>query len=183
VTAGPTAGTPPRPPVGLIYAVTVTGILSTTLILPAIPDILEAFDQPDGRAGVLVAAGSVAGIVMAPLIGGLADRFGRRRVLVPCLVVFGVAGGLGGLAPTFWFLVLARFVQGIGSAGLINLAVVIIGDHWSGNERAGAIGRNVAVLTVSLAVLPAVGGLLTELGTWRLAFAPNLIATGHTDRG
>ena len=176
VTAGTAAGAPHRPPVLLIYAVTVTGILSTTLILPVIPDILDAFDQPDQRSGLLVAAGSVAGIVMAPLIGGLADRYGRRRVLVPCLVVFGVAGGLGGLAPSFWFLVVARFVQGIGSAGLINLAVVIIGDHWEGEERAGAIGRNASVLTVSLALLPALGGALAEIGTWRLAFAPYLLA-------
>lgn len=172
-TAGTQAG---RPPVSLIYAVTVTGILSTTLILPAIPDILDAFDQPDSRAGVLVAAGSLPGIVVAPLIGGLADRYGRRRVLVPCLVVFGVAGGLGGLAPTFEFLVLARLVQGIGGAGLINLAVVIIGDHWTGEDRARTIGRNAAVLTVSLAVLPGIGGLLTEIGTWRLAFAPYLLS-------
>jgi MFS family permease len=172
-TAGPQVA---RPPVTLLYAITVTGILSTTLILPAIPDILDAFDQPDGRAGILVAAGSLPGIVVAPLIGGLADRFGRRQVLVPCLVVFGLAGGLAGLAPTFWLLIGARLVQGLGSAGLINLAVVSIGDHWDGEARARAIGRNAAVLTVSLAVLPGIGGLLTEIGSWRLAFAPYLLA-------
>ena len=63
-------------------------------------------------------------------------------------------------------------LQGIGSAGLINLAVVIIGDHWTGLERARLVGQNAAVLTVSLAVFPPVGGLLTELGGWRLSFAP-----------
>lgn len=174
---GATAGTQAeRPPITLIYAVTVTGILSNTLIIPAVPDILDAFNQPDSRAGVLVASGSLPGIVVAPVIGGLADRFGRRQVLVPCLVLFGVAGGLGGLAPSFSFLLGARLVQGIGSAGLINLAVVIIGDHWTGEARARAIGRNAAVLTVSLAVLPGLGGLLTEIGTWRLAFAPYLLA-------
>ena len=175
--AGPVAGAQPgRPPVLLVYAVTVTGILSTTLILPAIPDILGAFDQPDSRAGLLVASASLPGVVVAPVIGGLADRFGRRRVLVPCLALFGVAGGLGGLAPSFELLLTARLLQGVGAAGLINLAVVIIGDHWAGEARARAIGRNAAVLTVSLAVLPGVGGLLTEIGTWRLAFAPYLLA-------
>ncbi|MEL7207454.1 MAG: MFS transporter, partial [Actinomycetota bacterium] len=164
-----------RPPLLLVYAVTVTGIMSNTLILPAIPDILDDFGQPDGSAGVLVASGSLAGILVAPVIGGLADRFGRRRALVPCLVLFSAAGALGGLAPGFWVLVGARFVQGIGSAGLINLSVVIIGDHWDGEARARAIGRNSAVLTVSLAVLPALGGLLTELGTWRYAFGPYLL--------
>ena len=54
---------PGPPPLVLIYSVTVTGILNNTLIGPAIPDILAAFDQPDSRAGVLVASGALPGIV------------------------------------------------------------------------------------------------------------------------
>jgi MFS family permease len=67
-------------------------------------------------------------------------------------------------------------VQGIGSAGLVNLAVVIIGDHWTGNERAKLIGRNAATLTVSLAVFPLLGGVLTQAGGWRMSFAPYPLA-------
>ena len=119
-----------------------------------------------------MAAGTLPGIVMAPVIGVLADRFGRRAVLVPCLVGFGVFGLLSALAPTFEMLLVLRLLQGVGSAGLINLAVVIIGDHWDGVERARLVGQNAAVLTVSLAVFPPLGGLLTELGGWRLSFAP-----------
>jgi ACDE family multidrug resistance protein len=160
------------PPLPLIFSITVTGILANTLVGPAIPDILDAFDQPDSRAGLFVAAGTLPGIVMAPVIGVLADRFGRRAVLVPCLVAFGVFGLLSALAPTFPALLALRLCQGIGSAGLINLAVVLIGDHWTGNERARIVGQNAAILTVSLAIFPPVGGLLTELGGWRLSFAP-----------
>ncbi len=167
---------PGPPPLVLIYSVTVTGILNNTLIGPAIPDILAAFDQPDSRAGVLVASGALPGIVVAPIIGVLADRFGRRQVLTPCLVVFGVGGGLAALAPSFALLLLFRLLQGVGGAGLINLAVVIIGDHWTGTERAKLVGRNAATLTISLAIFPAVGGLLTELGSWRWSFAPYPLA-------
>lgn len=165
-----------RPPLALIFSVTVSGILANTLILAPLPDILEEFDVGDAAAGVLVAAGTVPGIVMAPVIGLLADRYGRRAVLVPCLAVFGAAGLLSAAAPSFELLLLARLAQGFGSAGLINLAVVLIGDHWTGIERTRLIGRNAAVLTVSLVVLPAVGGLLAQLGGWRLALAPMAIA-------
>ena len=79
---------------------------------------------------------------------------------------------LSALAPTFPSLLALRLCQGIGSAGLINLAVVLIGDHWTGNERARIVGQNAAILTISLAIFPPVGGLLTELGGWRLSFAP-----------
>jgi ACDE family multidrug resistance protein len=165
-----TTGKPP--PLPLIFSITITGILSNTLVGPAIPDILEAFDQPDARAGFFVAAGTLPGIVMAPVIGVLADRFGRRAVLVPCLASFGIFGLLSALAPTFPALLALRLCQGIGSAGLINLAVVLIGDHWTGLERARLVGQNAAILTLSLAVFPPLGGALTELGGWRLSFAP-----------
>jgi len=160
------------PPLPLIFSITITGILANTLIGPAIPDILDAFDQPSSRAGLFVAAGTLPGIVMAPVIGVLADRYGRRAVLVPCLVAFGVFGLLSALAPTFQALLLLRLCQGIGSAGLINLAVVLIGDFWTGNERARIVGQNAAILTISLALFPPIGGLLTELGGWRLSFLP-----------
>lgn len=156
----------------MIFAVTVTGILSNTLVNAPLPDILEAFDRPDGDAGMFVAAAAVPGIAAALGIGLLADRFGRRAVLVPCLAGFGVAGLAGAAAPSFEVLLALRFAQGIGAAGLINLAVVLIGDTWEGTERARNLGYNAAVLTASLAVAPALGGVLAEVGGWRASFLP-----------
>jgi len=160
----------------LILAITGTGIMGNTLLAPAIPDILDEFGVRDSGAGLLIAATSFPGIFMAPVMGVLADRFGRRRVLVPCLATFGVFGTAAALAPTFAFLIAARFGMGIGAAGLINLAVVLIGDHWGPADRTRLIGRNAAFLTVCLAVMPPIGGVLTDLGTWRLALAPYALA-------
>jgi MFS transporter, ACDE family, multidrug resistance protein len=140
------------------------------LIAPGLPDILDAFDAPRGLAGVILASATFPGIVLAPMVGFLADRYGRREVLVPCLTVFAVAGGMAAFAPSLWVLVVLRLIQGAGSAGLINLATVLIGDHWDGPERARVIGRNAAVLTVSVAVFPALGGGLTDLGGWQAPF-------------
>lgn len=162
---------PRRPPLAFIFTVTLTGILNNTLVTPAIPDILADLGAEPAHSGYLVAAGSVAGIVVAPLAGFLADRFGRRIVLVTCLTIFGVFGIGVALAPTFGLLLAAKAAQGIGSAGLINLAVVIIGDHWSGDARTHMVGRNAAVLTVGLAVMPLVSGLITEAAGWRVTFS------------
>jgi MFS family permease len=156
----------------LIFAITVTGIMANTMIAPAIPDILTSLGVAQSRAGFLLAAATLPGVVVAPVIGLLADRYGRREVLVPCLAVFGLAGGLSSFAPTFSVLIGLRLIQGVGSAGLINLAVVVIADHWHGADRARIIGQNSAVLTVSLAVLPPLGGTLTDLVGWRASFAP-----------
>src|SRR5690554_781086 len=116
----------------LIASITITGILANTLIYPAIPDILEDLGIDDGAAGILVAAASIPGIVIAPLVGVLADRYGRKRILVPCLVIFGLCGAMAAFAPSFTWLLIARFGQGFGSAGLINLATILISDAWGG---------------------------------------------------
>ncbi len=160
---------PVRPPLAFIFSITVAGILANTTLTPALPDVLDAFDRPDSSAGLLVAAGPAPGIVLAPTIGILADRLGRRRVLLPCLLVFATGSLLVACAPTFGLLLVARLAQGFGSAGLINLAVVLIGDHWSGEERTRLIGRNSAVLTFCLAVFPSIAGFITELLSWRFA--------------
>lgn len=156
----------------LIFAVTLTGILGNSLIAPAVPDILDDFGVGDAGAGVLVAATSMPGIFLAPIIGLLADRYGRRRVLVPCLATFGVSGLLTALAPTFELLIVARVGLGVGGAGLINLAIVLIGDHWEGADRTRLIGRNSVVLTIGLALIPPLGGTLTDAFSWRVAVLP-----------
>ncbi len=160
----------------LILAITGTSIMGNTLLAPVIPDILDDFGVADSGAGLLIAATSFPGIFMAPVIGVLADRLGRRRVLVPCLATFGLFGTAAALAPSFEFLIAARLGMGVGAAGLINLAVVLIGDHWGPVDRTRLIGRNAAFLTVCLAIMPPVGGLLAEVGSWRLALAPYSLA-------
>jgi len=157
-------------------SVTLTGILANTLVSPVLPEIEEAFDASPAQLGAVVTLASLPGIVLAPVIGLLADRFGRRNTLLPCLALFGAGGIAAMAAPTLGFLLVARFVQGAGGAGLVNLAVVILGDTFDGAARARAIGRNAAVLTSGLAILPLIGGSLSAVGGWRLAFAPYALA-------
>lgn len=159
------------PPLILIFTITATGLLANSLITPAVPDIVEDLGASQGSwNGILVAAGAVPGILVAPAVGVLADRYGRRPVLLACLTVFGVFGTLGALAPSLIVLAGLRVLQGAGGAGLVNLAVVVISDNWSGVERARLIGINAAVLTASVAVFPAVGGAIADALGWRWIF-------------
>ena len=165
-----------RPQPLLIWAITLSGITANTLVAPVLPDIVTAFHQPEESAGLIAAAASIPGVFTAPVIGVLADRLGRRNVVVPCLVIFGLSSILSVAAPSYGVLIAARLMMGFGSAGLINLAVVLIGDHWTGQERVRQVGRNAAVLTAGLALLPPLAGVLAMLGTWRLSQAPSILA-------
>lgn len=165
-----------RPPFGLILSITITGIVGSTIVSPVTPDIVAELGGGDRAIGFLVAAVAAPGILLAPIIGVLADRYGRREVVVPCLAIFGIAGGLAAFAPSLGVLIGLRLFQGIGSAGLINLAVTIIGDHWEGVERAKKIGQNAAVLTSAILFAPPLGGLLGTIFSWRAAFVPLWLA-------
>jgi len=150
--------------------------MANTVIGPAIPDILEHFGQPDSATGWLVAAGPAPAVLTAPFIGVLADRFGRRAVLVPALVLFGTGALIAATAGSFGVLLVGRVVQGIGSGAPVGMVITIIGDHWEGETRGRYIAYNAAVLTIAIAVLPPLGGGLAALGGWRWSFAPQMAA-------
>lgn len=175
-----------RPAQPLLFAITATGIMGNTLITPSLPEILAGVGASPVQAGLVIGAGTLPGILLAPVIGLLADRYGRREVLVPCLVLFALAGGLAATSPSLAWLLAWRFLQGAGSAGLINLVVVLIGDFWDGPSRAAMIGRNSAVLTAGIALLPLMGGALTELVGWQgpfLVYPLGLLTAGVVTRG
>jgi len=161
-----------RPPIaGVIFAVSAVGITVNTLVSPLLPEIIADFGVSSAFAGVLVAAGSLPGVVLAPVAGLLADRYGRRTVLVPALMIFGLAGLGVASAPNAVVFVAMRLLQGCGAAGLINLAVVMIGDWWEETDRARMIGRNGAVLTTCLATFPVVSGWAGGAFGWRVPLA------------
>lgn len=162
----------PRPiPVPVMLSVTAAGMTTTAMISPVVPDVLTAYGQDPARAGLVVAAATLPAIVASPFVGVLADRYGRLRVLRPCLAMFGLAGTASALAPGFeWFLAM-RFLQGFPTAGLIVLAIVLISDQTQGRERLVLLGRNAAVLTGSLAVFPMIGGAVAAAAGWRATFA------------
>lgn len=159
-----------RPPSWILFTISVVGVTLITPIAPVIPDILRALDAPESAAGLILGAATLPGILLAPVIGVLADRWGRRRVLLPCLVLFAVAGSASALSTSVAMLAAIRFIQGIGAAGLINLVIVLIGDHWDGSDRVRMLGRNSAALTAGIAALPTMGGALADWLGWRGPF-------------
>ena len=154
----------------VVFATTVAAIMTNTVVVAALPDITDHFEMSGALSGLPVAAAALPGIFLALAVGVLADRFGRRPVLVTCLLLFGGFGTACAAAPSFWVLLALRVGQGIGTAGLMNLAIVLIGDRWSGRERVRRISWNAAVLTLGIAILPVIGGWLAEVGSWRTPF-------------
>ncbi|MCC5476108.1 MFS transporter [Streptomyces barringtoniae] len=117
-------------------------------------------------------------LVLASLLmlaGSTADRIGRKRVFMAGLVVFSVGSLLCSLAPNLSLLVVFRMVQAVGGSMLNPVAMSIITNTFTdARERARAIGVWGAVVGISMAAGPLVGGLLVQSVSWRSIFWINL---------
>lgn len=155
----------------IIFMISICGVAGATIVPPAIPTIATHFQIAKSTAALLLTANPLPGIILAPVAGVLADRLGRKQILIPCVVIFGMAGGLGALAPSFYSLMAFRLLQGVGSAGMINLAVVMIGDLFDDeHHRTRIMGYNAGFLTLGTTSFPLIGGLLAGID-WRWVFA------------
>ncbi len=150
-------------------------VLGVPTITPAFPQIARSLDLSSPAVANLVTVFTLPGIFVLPGLGVLADRWGRERILVASLIVFGLAGGACSLTRDFDTLLVLRFVQGIAAAALSVLYITLIGDLYSGQERAAAMGYNASVLSVGSASYPVLGGALATLG-WYYPFALALLA-------
>ncbi len=159
----------------LLFCVTLTVVMGVSSIAPAFPDIMDALDLSATQVAWLVTAFTLPGVFLAPVLGILADRHGRKRVLVPSLVAFGVFGSLCALADSFALLVGLRFLQGVGAAALGALNVTILSDLYAGNERITAMGYNAGVLSFGTTLFPLLGGGLATLG-WHWPFVLPVLA-------
>jgi MFS transporter, DHA1 family, tetracycline resistance protein len=138
------------------------------LIMPVLPKLIEDVGHVDIAhaaviGGWMFAAFSLAQFVFAPLMGNLADRFGRRPLLLLAIFGLGMDFILMALAPTLEWLFAGRIIAGIcGSSWII--ASAYIADVTAPDDRAKAYGLMGAAFGVGFVIGPAIGGLLGELG-------------------
>ena len=153
----------------VVFAVTLMVVMGVSSVAPAFPRIKEALGLTTIQVGWLVTIFTLPGVFLTPVFGVAADRWGRKAVLVPALVVFAVFGTACGFAQSFGTLLTLRFLQGVGAAPLGVLNATLIGDLYQGRERTTAMGLNAGVLSLGTTVYPALGGALATLG-WHYPF-------------
>jgi MFS family permease len=165
------------PNLNIIFGVTLLAVLGVSSIAPVFPTIARELDVAPEAVGLLITVFTLPGIILTPVFGILADRFGRKQVLVPALILFSLAGSSCSLARDFEVLLLLRFFQGVGAASLGSLNATLIGDLFAGRERTEAMGYNASVLSIGTAVYPSLGGALAALG-WYVPFALPIVGLG-----
>jgi MFS family permease len=154
----------------IALASTLAGVLGVTLVSPLLPAIAEQVGVGDEGASLVITAYTLPGIVLAPVAGALADRYGRRPVLSGSLTLYALCG-LGVIGVTsFDAILLLRAGQGVAASGVFSLSVTLLGDAFDGVERTAALGANAAAISIGAAVYPLLGGALGAR-SWQTPFA------------
>jgi DHA1 family bicyclomycin/chloramphenicol resistance-like MFS transporter len=161
----------PRKTLVLLGAVAALGSLSTQLLVPALPTIADELAIGAGPAQLVIGVFLLGLGVGQLLVGPISDRVDRRRLLICGLALFAAGSLAAGLARSFEFLLLARLLQALGgSVGLVTARVML--NAMVPPERAVAAQASLmAIVLVSPALAPVLGGLLTEWLGWRAIMA------------
>ncbi|TPN17530.1 MFS transporter [Mesorhizobium sp. B2-1-3] len=143
-------------------------ISSVPVILPKLETVLGA-DFKDLQW--IMNAYTIACTTVLMATGTLADRLGRKRVMVGTTVAFGLASLLCGLATSASLLIIARFLQGLAGGAMFTCSVAVLSHQFQdGSERGKAFVAWSVVSGIGLGFGPAIGGLIVTLSSWQWVF-------------
>jgi len=158
-----------------IFGITLIAVMGVASIAPALPSIARTLDLTETQIGWMISAFTFPGIFLAPVAGVIADRIGRKKVLIPSLFIFAFAGFAIFFIHNFHIILILRVIQGVGAAALGSLNTTLVGDFFKGKQMPQVMGYNASVLSLSTAAYPLIGGILSSIA-WYYPFVLPLIA-------
>ncbi|MDQ0890004.1 ACDE family multidrug resistance protein [Paenibacillus sp. V4I9] len=146
-------------------------VLGNSMLVPILPDMQEKMGISRFQSSLVITLFSITAGLVIPVSGYLSDRFTRKAVIIPSLIIYGSAGVLAGFAAvwnSYPIMIAARAIQGLGAAGTAPIAMALVGDLYKGGEASKALGLIEASNGTGKVVSPILGSLLALI-IW---FAP-----------
>ncbi len=153
-----------------ILGITFIDILGFSIMIPLMPFFVKDFHVPDVVVGIVFATFSLCQLIAAPIWGNVSDRIGRKMVLIVSQVGSTIAWGLLALATSIPLVLLSRALEGL-SGGNIGVTQAYVGDLVEPKRRSTAFAYVGASFSAGFVFGPAVGGWLSQLYGYRVAFA------------
>jgi EmrB/QacA subfamily drug resistance transporter len=149
-------------------------IVDSTIVNVAIPSVVDELGITSTEVQWVQETYTLVFASLLLVFGTLADRFGRRRLLLIGVVIFALASILAALAADGTLLIASRTVQGLGGAMILPASLSIINATFRGKDRAIAFAVWGSTIGGMAAVGPLLGGWLTTYFSWRWAFGINV---------
>ncbi|GIO23296.1 DHA2 family efflux MFS transporter permease subunit [Oceanobacillus sp. J11TS1] len=156
--------------VALLLAGAFISILNQTLMITAIPPIIIEMGVTPNSAQWLTTVFMLVNGIMIPVSAFLIERFTTRQLFLSAMSVFAVGTFIGGIAPDFEFLLVARVIQSIGAGVMMPLMTTVFLLIFPINRRGSVMGLIGLVISFAPAIGPVISGWITEHYTWRVLF-------------
>jgi EmrB/QacA subfamily drug resistance transporter len=172
----PALGLSHRAKMEILFAVMLglfLGALDQTIVGPALPTIVTQLSGNDYYVWSITIY-LLTSTISVPFWGKLSDIYGRKPIFMIGIVIFLIGSALSGLSQNMGMLILFRGIQGIGAGSLFPVALAVIGDLFTPQERGKYQGLFGAVFGIAFVAGPLIGGFLTENVGWHWIFYVNI---------
>jgi DHA2 family multidrug resistance protein len=149
-------------------------VLDTSVANVALPHIAGNLSASTDEATWVLTSYLVSNAIILPATGWFSNRFGRKRFLIFCIVVFTLSSALCGAAASLGFLVLARILQGAGGGALQPIAQSVLLESFPQEKRGSAMALYGLGVVVAPIIGPTLGGWITDSYSWRWIFYINI---------
>lgn len=147
-------------------------VLGNSMLIPILPQMVTELGITKSQSSFMITLFSLTAAIVIPFTGYLSDRFTRKAIIIPSLIIYGLAGimaGFGAIRGSYTIIIIARAIQGIGAAGTGPLALALVGDMYQGATQSKALGLIEASNGAGKVVSPIIGSLLALI-IWYAAF-------------
>jgi len=149
--------------------------LGNSMLIPILPLMEKQLHISKFQSSLIITVYSVVAIFLIPIAGFLSDRYGRKKVIIPALIVTGIGGFIAGIASwklsePFVLILVGRILQGIGAAGAMPIVFPLIGDIFPRDEEASATLGTIETSNIVGKVLSPILGSLLAAVIWFLPF-------------
>jgi MFS transporter, ACDE family, multidrug resistance protein len=150
--------------------------LGNSMLIPILPQMKSSLKLSALQVSLTITVFSIAAAIMIPVLGYLSDRYSRKIIILPALIIYGVGGLLSGIAsakfssPYTWILV-GRALQGIGAAGTAPIAMALTGDLFKGGEQSRVLGIVEASNGMGKVLSPILGSLFGLIAWYAVFYA------------
>jgi MFS transporter, YNFM family, putative membrane transport protein len=158
------------PPAWPVVLAGFTAFVNLYATQPLLPMLVRVFRATPLGVSWTVTAGTLAVAGAAPLVGRLADRVGRRRVIVSSAALLAVATGLAATSQTLGQLVAWRFVQGLLTPGISAVTIAYVHERWPASHSGRATGAYVSGTVIGGFCGRATAGIVASAFSWQAAF-------------
>jgi ACDE family multidrug resistance protein len=149
--------------------------LGNSMLIPVLPAMEKTLNITSFQSSMIITVYSLVAIILIPIAGYLSDHIGRKKVIIPSLIIAGIGGLISGwaswkLSDAYWLILLGRSLQGVGAAGAAPIVLPLVGDMFkSEDEVSSTLGIIETSNTFGKVLSPILGAFLAGI-IWFLPF-------------